>query len=240
MPPNEDDLQLVRSGDGRRTAHEVVRETLRRAILRGELPGGSRLIQADLAARLDVSTTPVREALRDLATEGLITLDRHRGGIVRQLDWDEMQEIVMIRRAVEPLAIRLAFVQITDEEIARAEALHEQMRAETDLAAWVGLNRMFHHVFHNAARSPRLASMLVVLQDAGATYVAQAQRWQPDIRHRADGDHAALLQACRRRDVAAAIASQHEHVAVPIDHTDPARRAAGSASDEPPVAAHGS
>ena len=60
---------------GRRTAHEFVKDSLRRAILRGELSGGARLIQSELASTLNVSTTPVREALRDLATEGLITLD---------------------------------------------------------------------------------------------------------------------------------------------------------------------
>ena len=61
------------------SAHELARETLRQAILRGQLPGGARLVQADLAVHLRVSTTPVREALRDLATEGLIVLDRHWG-----------------------------------------------------------------------------------------------------------------------------------------------------------------
>jgi len=80
----------VANSEGHRTAHEFVKESLRRAILRGDLSGGERLIQADLATMLNVSTTPVREALRDLATEGLITLDRHRGGVVREPDWAEI------------------------------------------------------------------------------------------------------------------------------------------------------
>ena len=87
------DWASIATTGGRRTAHEFVKDSLRRAILRGDLSGGSRLIQADLATMLNVSTTPVREALRDLATEGFITLDRHRGGVVRELNWSEMEEI---------------------------------------------------------------------------------------------------------------------------------------------------
>ena len=101
------DWASIANTGGRRTAHEFVKDSLRRAILRGDLSGGARLIQADLAAMLNVSTTPVREALRDLATEGLITLDRHRGGVVRELNWLElMEEIRLIRQQLEPLAVR--------------------------------------------------------------------------------------------------------------------------------------
>src|SRR5687767_15583832 len=118
---------------GRRTAHEFVKDSLRRAILRGDLSGGARLIQADLAAMLNVSTTPVREALRDLATEGLITLDRHRGGVVRELNWQEMEAIRLIRHQLEPLAVRLVVENITDAELDEAERFRGRMAKERDL-----------------------------------------------------------------------------------------------------------
>ena len=222
---NGQTLALIEPGDmGRRTAHEFVRETLRSAILRGDLGGGARLIQADIADRLDVSTTPVREALRDLATEGLITLDRHRGGVVRELNWDDMQEIVAIRRQLEPLAVREAIEHITEEELARAESLAERMTDVSKPGDWVETNHRFHFVFHDATRSKRLATILKGLQDAAGMYVAQAQRWQPQLRRRANEDHFALLAAFRAGDVEEAIAIQHRHVAVPIERTDPRRR----------------
>jgi DNA-binding GntR family transcriptional regulator len=207
-----------------RTAHEFVRETLRRAILRGDLGGGARLIQADLAAELEVSTTPVREALRDLATEGLITLDRHRGGIVRELNWDEMGEIRRIREHLEPLMVELAVPSITEDHLAVATDLSDRMANESDLADWVELNRRFHLLFYEATGAPRLAGILKSLEEAAAVYVAQAQRWHPEIRRRADADHRAFIEACRGRDVERALQALSGHAGIALEMTDPKER----------------
>lgn len=220
----------VASGEWR-TAHELVRETLRQAILRGNLTGGSRLIQADLAAQLRVSTTPVREALRDLATEGLITLDRHRGGVVRGLNWGDMAEIRQIRQQLEPLAVTLAVAGITDTQLKEADELCVRMAGVDDLASWVDLNRRFHFLFHEATGAARLTAILKGLEDAAAVYVAQAQRSHPEIRRRANAAHRALIEACQRRDADAAIVAMEGHVGMPIEMTDPdERRAAQDAS----------
>jgi DNA-binding GntR family transcriptional regulator len=218
-------MALEANDGGRLTAHEFVRETLRKAILRGDLPGGSRLIQADLAAQLKVSTTPVREALRDLATEGMITLDRHRGGVVRELNWDDMQEIVAIRQALEPLIIRLAMERITDEELRTAEALHQAMSKEPDVGTWAELNQKFHAVFHEAAGSRRLLAIAAGLQEAAATYVTRAQQERPQVRKRSNAEHRGLLKAMRDRDVDAAIAVQMHHIVAPLEENEiaPAR-----------------
>jgi DNA-binding GntR family transcriptional regulator len=209
---------------GRRTAHEFVRDSLRRAILRGDLSGGARLIQADLATTLNVSTTPVREALRDLATEGLITLDRHRGGVVRELNWSDMDEIRTIRRQLEPLALKLVVGHANEDDLRRADEIRVRMSKEKDLGNWVELNTAFHEVFHDATGSARLAAIMRKFEESSALYVAQAQRWHPEIRRHADDDHQALIDAIRNGDAERAIDVMLGHAAIAIEMTDPAER----------------
>lgn len=102
-----------------RTAHDHVAF----AILSGELSGGTRLLQTKLAAELDLSTTPLREALRDLAMEGLVVFDPHRGAVVRTLDIDEVREIYELRITLEPIMVRRVAERITAEQFDRAEEL---------------------------------------------------------------------------------------------------------------------
>ncbi|HET9671898.1 MAG TPA: GntR family transcriptional regulator [Actinomycetota bacterium] len=214
------------AGEGRRTAHEFVKDSLRRAILRGDLSGGARLIQADLAATLNVSTTPVREALRDLATEGLITLDRHRGGVVRELNWREMDEIRLIRQQLEPLAVRLVVERISDEELDEAERLAQRMSKERDLGNWVELTTQVHLVVHRSTGMARLTAILKGFEEASAVYVAQAQRWHPEIRRRANDEHRALIDAFRSRGEERAAEVMRGHAAMPIEMTRPEERGA--------------
>jgi len=203
------------------TTHEFVRETLRGAILRGDLDGGARLVQADVAQWLRVSTTPVREAMRDLATEGLIVLSNHRGATVRGLDWEEMQEILLIRRQIEQLAVTTGVERITDLELGRAEMLCELMADEADLGTWVDLNRRFHFVLHEAMRLSQLIDIIKRLEQSAAIFIAQAQRRNPDIRRRANADHVTLLDAYRQRDSAAALEIQGHHLLLPLDTSRP-------------------
>lgn len=185
--------------------------------MRGDLPGGSRLVQTDIANQLDVSTTPVREAMRDLASEGLITLDSHRIGTVRKPDWDEMVDIVEMRRALEGVAIRRAMGGITAEELAEARQVATLLAEEEDLGSWVQVNIRFHSIFHRATRSKRLSGVLLALEEAGGVFVAQAQRLHPEIRRRAIADHFALLDAFESGDAGRAAEIQHGHISLPLE-----------------------
>ncbi|MCF6475659.1 GntR family transcriptional regulator [Nonomuraea sp. MG754425] len=197
---------VLKPGPPARTAHAFVYETLRRAILGGELPPGYRLVQADIATQLKVSITPVREALRDLAGEGLIRIDPHRGAMLRELDLAEVREIHELRRMLEPVSIRKAVERITDEEIDRAEGLRALMVAELDAGEWVELNRRFHAVFGDAAGSPRLCAILTGLRDGAAVHVGLSLRGRERARREeADLDHRELVAAFRRRHAEEAV-----------------------------------
>lgn len=213
----DDIFRLDASTSRRITAVDLVRDALRAAILRGDLSGGSRLVQTEIANQLSVSTTPVREAMRDLASEGLITLDSHRIGTVRKPDWDEMVEITAIRRALEDFAIAKAMANITSAQLDAAKALAEDLSREDDLGSWVQKNSQFHSIFHQATGTKRLGTMLQALEEAGGLFVAQAQRLHPEIRRRAIADHFALLEAYEAQDLDRAIEIQLAHIGLPLE-----------------------
>jgi DNA-binding GntR family transcriptional regulator len=213
----EDRLRIDVSRSRRITAVDLVRDALRSAILRGDLPGGSRLVQTEIATQLDVSTTPVREAMRDLASEGLITLDSHRIGTVRKPDWDEMVEIVEMRRSLEGLAINKALAGITANELAEAKQIADELAEEEDLGSWVQANIRFHSIFHRATRGRRLSGVLVALEEAGGVFVAQAQRLHPEIRRKAVEDHFSLLDAFAAGDADRGLEIQMGHITLPLE-----------------------
>jgi DNA-binding GntR family transcriptional regulator len=209
---------VVADGSERVSAVDWVGRLLRKSIVRGDLPGGSLLVQTEIAAQLQVSTTPVREAMRNLAAEGLISMDNHKVGIVRKLDWDEMAEIVEIRRSLEPLAARLAVPRISADLLDRARALADDLLTELDVGEWVEKNNEFHNLFRDATGTKRLALMMRALGEATGVFVAQSQRLDPEIRGRAVGEHYQLIEAYSARDVDKVIRIQHDHVALSLAH----------------------
>lgn len=204
----------------RQTAHEFVLGVLRRAILNGELETGSRLVQAELAAMLDVSTTPVREALRDLATEGLVQFHPHRGAIVAELSAEDVHDIYEIRRLLEPLAMRQAVPNLSDALIARLRKVHESMLADPHAADWVDHNRVFHMAIYEAYASPRLAAIIRNLQDASLMYIGASLQNKPGLREAANRDHAGILEALENRDVEAAVKALQDHLRTSIEVYD--------------------
>ncbi|MGH7721779.1 MAG: GntR family transcriptional regulator [Candidatus Dormibacteria bacterium] len=205
-------IQSLHTATERLTAHEIVRETLRHAILSGDLPGGTHLVQAELATQLRVSTTPVREALRDLASDQLIRFHPHRGAVVHELDMDELREIYEIRKALEPLALRLAASRITKEQLRAAAALQARMEKEADPAVWVETNWKFHALLESAAQSPRLASAVKNVQDSSALYVAHAVHLERGRMRKGNVDHRRILAALRAGDGDGAAEALRRHL----------------------------
>lgn len=202
----------------RRTTQSIVAERVRIEILTGSLSPGSRIMQADLAKRMNTSTTPVREALRELASEGLLHLDPHRGVIVHEPSEEELAEIYQIRRLLEPESMRKTVEHITDAEIDRAREYMARMENEDDPGTWTVLNNQFHSILAQASHSPLLASIVQNLRNRSSQYVASSMRHVTNRIEEANHEHAALLQACVDRDLEAAIAITHKHLEATADH----------------------
>lgn len=210
------------TGSARRVSAVVfVRDALRRAILRGDIPGGSKLIQTDLARQFGVSTTPVREAMRDLANGGFIVLDSYKVGTVRTPSWAEIEEIVQIRQSLEHMTLALVMPNVDDDFLDAAHVVAAQLSEEADLGTWVQTNTRFHSMFHRRTKTTHLASMLTALEEAGGIFVAQAQRLHPEIRRRAIADHFELIDAFRHSDLDRAIEIQHRHIQLPLEAAAP-------------------
>lgn len=227
-------MSIPDTDNARRTAHEYARDALRRAILRGELVTGAHVPQVAWAKRLQLSTTPVREALRDLAAEGIVQLDAHRGAFVSQLTFEQVAEIYRIRKILEPAALREAAHLNTPVTLARADRLLRALGDQTNVGHWTELHCEFHDTLLADLRSRRMLHTVRSLRDSVAPYVAAAR-----LRHGIVAVHATehrdLLDAMRARDAdrVASIALQHLESTMAALRAD---RAAHGYSPEQPMA----
>ncbi len=199
----------------RLTAHEFVRETLPEGILDGSIAGGTRLVQADLAGQLRVSTTPVREALRDLAAEGMIELDAHRGATVHTISPENLSEVYELRCMLEVVAIEKAARRITADQLDEVRVIVDRMQAANLDTDWVMLHRDFHTKIYEAANSPRLRGILRKLLDATVMYVSVAVKSAPLDREHASDDHSHILRALENHDAPGAVAAIKHHLEMP-------------------------
>ncbi|AJF01307.2 GntR family transcriptional regulator [Pandoraea apista] len=200
------------SGRRRLTAYQYAIETLRTEILQGKLKAGDRLRQDDLARRLEMSTTPVREALRTLVSEGLVFFDVHRGAVVRGLTIDDVNELYRLRKTLEPMMAEQAMATIREEDIARAQALHAEMLATTDVAKWTELNQAFHAALWASQDNSRLAHLIKTLRDASGPYIALSLYMRPVHVDVSNQEHQKMLDEYRARDVAATRRHTEDHL----------------------------
>ncbi len=208
---------------GPQTAHSYAYKRLRAQILSGALTPGTPLVQSNLARDFGVSMTPVREALRDLSTEGLVTLVAHRGAVVTSLDLQDALELHAIRLVLEPDAVATAVENGTDDVARQAEEMHVAM-ASASAEAWVVLNRDFHSLLLSTLPSRRLRSLLQSLLEAAALYVGVSinhRHGAPNVEHRQ------LLDAYRTRDADKARAIMTDHITGSINSLEEIARTRG-------------
>jgi DNA-binding GntR family transcriptional regulator len=203
--------------DGPRTISSAVAARLRQEIVAGDLPAGTRLRQVEIARRLGVSTTPVREALAALQREGLVQLHPQRGAVVFLPSVDDLREHYEIRMALEELAVSKAAEQFQPAWAEPLEALLEEMRTGPPAERYLALNQQFHSELYARSGRERLVEMIAALRDASSAYlnIFRATRDFP-VGH-LDVEHHEILQACVARDPARAAAAVHCHLQRTVD-----------------------
>lgn len=142
---------------------ELIYEYIRKMIFTGELKEGERLVEKDLAEKLKVSRTPVREALRKLETEGLVVHLPRKGVVVKGFSKEDVIEIYSIRKALEALAITFTVKNITQSEIEKLKKLNEKMKKaaeKDDTEKLFELLREFNKVLIESCRMPRLINLI--------------------------------------------------------------------------------
>ena len=204
----------MQQGDGSRrvSGSQVVYDTLRRRISSQELAPGQRLGEAELAASLSVSRTPLREAMRMLLAEGLVQQLPTGGMIVAPLDPQDMRELYVVRAALEGVVAREACAHLTADDEAELEKLLDQMQLLVEYPQEVHrLGNLFHQRLLAASGNRRAEQLLDQLRGHLMRYQALSTRSEPR-RHDAVAEHRAVYDALRRKDADEAERLMRDHV----------------------------
>jgi len=206
---------VFESGIPRQSLASAVAERLRERIIRGLLPEGAQLRQDAIAKEFRVSRIPVREALRQLEAEGLISIVQHRGAVVTALSPDDVEELFTIRALLEPELLKLSIPHLTEKDFAQADKIlrtyiRELKRAD-HVGAWGQLNWQFHSMLYSRANRPYFMSVLRNINNNGERYT-RLQLFLTGGMERANIEHRKLLDLSRQRNVPAACELLRRHI----------------------------
>lgn len=193
---------------------EVVFNTLRDAILKGELEPGEHLMEVQLSNRLGVSRTPIREALRQLESEGLVIMTPRKGAVVAEITQSDLTDVLEVRKALEVLAVELACIKIKDEEIVELKECGEKFRQALDkgeLTVVADMDEQFHDVIYKATCNRRLIQLLNNMRQQmyryRLEYIKDDGHWNVLIE-----EHEKLIKAIEEKDVEMAKSVTNSHI----------------------------
>jgi DNA-binding GntR family transcriptional regulator len=215
---------------GRNTLVDLAAETLRDELQSGRLTAGSRIHLGETAARLGMSPIPVREALRTLATEGLVVSLPHRGYRVPEANLADLEDTYRLRLILDPLAMELAVPKLTAVHLERAEQALARLGAGLKSGDWSAIraaNRDFHFAIYEASESPWLLKLITMLWETSERYQRLSTPYRGTTTQR-KAEHVAILEACRSGDPRRSAKLLHEH----LNRTYTMARKALGAGDE--------
>lgn len=182
---------------------DVVFITLREAILKGNLKPGERLMEVDLANKLGVSRTPIREAIRKLELEGLVKMAPRKGAEVAEITLEDLTDVLEVRKNLEDLAVELSCKKATEEDIEEMKVCQknfEEALKSDDLTVMAEADEAFHHVIYNTTRNRRLIQILYNLREQMYRYRLEYIKDENQRKVLVD-EHNKILEAISERNI---------------------------------------
>lgn len=195
-----------------KTKKDLIVEVLRAAILSGELEPGERLLQEELAQRFNVSPTPIREAIQQLVTEGILDHSPHKGVQVAEVKLEDAREIYLIRSVLEALATRMAVPHLNSSDIQRLHALQDQTETQIEhgqLTALRKLNYEFHMYIYQSAG---LAQLQQIIRNLWTKFPWDTLHVLPDRAAVSAQEHRRIIQAIEQGNADLAGQFMQEHI----------------------------
>ncbi|TNC06709.1 GntR family transcriptional regulator [Methylobacterium terricola] len=190
---------------------DVIAAHVRNAIVEGSLKEGEPIRQDEIGSLFNVSKIPVREALKRLEAEGLVEFRRNRGVFVTQLSEPEIGQIFEVRAVLESAAIQRSVPLMTASSLAEAASRYERFLNDDDTLKWSALNWDFHSSLYEDAGRPFLLQQIRAVHDRIERYL-RVQLTLADGKAKSDGEHLAILNACRNGDASLAAALTYTHI----------------------------
>ena len=193
---------------------DVVFNTLRQGILKGDLKPGERLMEVHLANRLGVSRTPIREAIRMLELEGLVTMVPRKGAEVARISKQDLRDVLEVRRSLDSLAVRLACERITNEEkraLKQAEDDFESSIATLDATTIATADVKFHDIILTASKNGRLTQMVNNLAERVYRYRLEYIKDSRNHQRLVD-EHRKIMQYINAGDASNACLASEMHI----------------------------
>lgn len=182
-------------GSSQETSGQIATRILRERILSGDLHPGTKLSQHHLAQTLGMSRIPVRDALRSLASEGLVEVKAHSTAVVTGLSTRDLQELYELRIAIEPALGRLAVPKLTELHFSEMKDLLDRLESTEDTARWLALNNRFHERMYTAAERRRSLDIVRTIRRQTDRYTAIYVELNHPV---ADAEHRMIYEAARR------------------------------------------
>lgn len=192
---------------------DVVFQTLRQAILKGELQPGERLMEIKLAETLGVSRTPIREAIRKLELEGLVVMIPRKGAAVANITEKDTKDVLEVRRTLEMFAVEVTCDRITPEQLAQLKAAAKEFEASkgADLIRIAETDMKFHEIIYEATQNERLVQMLNNLRENMYRYRIEYLK-DPNYYDSLVGEHREILNAIETGDKERARICMRDHI----------------------------